>query len=67
MRIEKNEVAVKFTLREAQSLLMVLRRVNATQGRAVDMHGIPIGVKDDMRDLQSELERALLMDEKVGA
>ena len=61
MQIKNNEIDIKFTLREAQSLLMVLRRVNATQGRAIDMHGIPTGAKDDVRCLQHDLEQALLM------
>lgn len=66
MQIVKNEIDVKFTVREAQSLLMVLRRVNVL-GRPIDLHGVPHGAQDDVRGLQMELERALLMDAKVGA
>jgi len=67
MRIEKNEIHVQFTLREAQSLLMVLRRINAAEGLAPDMRNLPFGAKDDVRSLQSELENALLMNPKIGA
>ena len=67
MQIGKNEIDIKFTLREAQSLLIVLRRINGTQGRAVEMNGIPHGVKPDIRGLQMELESALLMDMNAGA
>jgi hypothetical protein len=66
MQIVKNEIDVKFTVREAQSLLMVLRRVNVL-AKPITMQGIPDGSMGDVRDLQMELERALLMDKNVGA
>ena len=63
MDIEKTEINVRFTVREAQSLLMVLRRVNAVQfAFDVDMHGVPVGAKADVRNLQTDLENILLMD-----
>lgn len=66
MQIGKNEIDVKFTVREAQSLLMVLRRINEAQGRSLDMCGLPPGVEADMRGLQMEFENVLLMDSRVG-
>jgi len=65
MRVDNNELTMTLSLREAQSLLVTLRRVNSERGRSVRV-GMPHGMQDDMTSLQSQLEQTLLLDPAYG-
>jgi hypothetical protein len=61
MKIGNTEVAIKLTIRQAQSLLMFMREVEGLNYQWRGMGELPSGVIGDVKDLKRDFEGLLLM------
>lgn len=59
MVIEKTEVRIALTIRQAQSIATILARVNAAKFKRVDISGLPIGMLEDSVIAEHELRNLL--------
>lgn len=66
MQVESATMKMEFSMREMQSLLMLLRRMQASQGGTMRISNLPAGVTSDLQMMAQEFEQALLMDERYG-
>lgn len=68
MEIENTDIQIRLTVREAQSLLTVLSRVNSAKRTAqADLRGIPIGMRDDVEGMEYTLRNLIeFSPQKVG-
>jgi hypothetical protein len=66
MQVESATMKMEFSMREMQSLLMLLRRMQASRGGTMRISNLPAGVTSDLQMMAQEFEQALLMDERYG-
>jgi len=60
MEIENTEIKFSLTVREVQSLLTVLSRVNSARNSTqADLRGLPIGMRDDCDHMEYELRNLI--------
>ena len=66
MQVEAATMTMRFSVREMQSLLILLRRMQSSRGGTMRISDLPSGVTSDMQMMAQEFEQALLMDERYG-
>ena len=61
MQIEKTEISVKMSIRQAQSFLMFMREAEGMSYRWKGTEQLPKGVMDDVKDMKRDFECLLQM------